>query len=112
MTGDGRPAAAQSASSPHTPRALPPVEVSTLRDPVVKSYRRIVRGLDEFERHRARAPDAPLRFRLLPRQGDTDMEAIALRIVGDTRDARALANSGTWTRRRTTIRCTAARKPN
>lgn len=107
VTGAGRPAAAQSASSPPAPRTLPPVEVSTLRDPVVKSYRRILRGLDEFERHRARAPDAPLRFRLLPRLGDTDMDAIALRIVGDTvalavpvapdrsftipRDARALA---------------------
>jgi hypothetical protein len=98
----GRPAAAQRAT-----RALPPVEVTTLRDPVVKSYRRIVRGLDEFERRHALAPDATLRFRLLPRQDATDMEAIALRIVGVTvalpvpvapdhtftipRDARALA---------------------
>lgn len=63
---------------------LPEVEISALRDPVAKSYRRIVRGIELFERRRALAPDAALRFRLWPRRADTDMNAVALRIVGDT----------------------------
>lgn len=62
---------------------LPPVEVRALRDPVEKSYRRIVRGMDLFERRRELAPNASLRFKLLPRNRDTDMEGIALGIVGE-----------------------------
>ena len=63
---------------------LPPVEVTTLREPVEKSYRRIVAGMDLFEQRRSMAPNATLRFKLLPRYRDTDMRDIALNIVGDT----------------------------
>jgi hypothetical protein len=66
------------------PVALPRVEVSAMRDTVEKSYRRIVRGMDLFERNHGLAPSAPLRFKLLPRSRDTRMEDIALEIVGDT----------------------------
>jgi hypothetical protein len=62
---------------------LPPVEVSALRDPVEKSYRKIVRGMDLFEERHRLAPNASLRFKLLPRSRDTNMEGIALTIVGD-----------------------------
>ncbi len=55
-----------------------------MRDPVEKSYRRIVSGMDLFERRHALAPSASLRFRLLPRSRDTDMRGIALDIAGDT----------------------------
>jgi hypothetical protein len=65
-------------------RALPSVEVTALHDPVEKSYRKIVKGMELFERKRALAPLASLRFRLLPRRVGTDMGGIALRIVGDT----------------------------
>jgi len=65
-------------------RALPPVEVTALRDPVEKSYRKIVRGMDLFEQRRSLAPQATLRFRLVPRRRDTSIEDIALKIVGDT----------------------------
>lgn len=68
------------------PRTLPPVEVTALRDPVEKSYRRIVQGMDLFERRRALAPQASLRFKLLPRSRDTDMTDIALAIAGETVD--------------------------
>jgi hypothetical protein len=61
---------------------LPAVEVSALRDPVEKSYRKIVKGMDLFEQRRSLAPHASLRFKLLPRSRDTDMEAIALSIEG------------------------------
>ncbi len=63
---------------------LPPVQVSALRDPVEKSYRRIVKGMDLFDDRHALAPNATLRYKLLPRSRDTDMQAIALSIAGET----------------------------
>ena len=75
--------AADAASAPAATVALPPVEVSVLRDPVEKSYRRIARGMDVFEQRRGLAPNASLRFKLLPRTRDTSMEHIALSIVSD-----------------------------
>jgi hypothetical protein len=79
------PAAAQS-EGPAGPgaRRLPPVEISATRDPVVKSYRRIIRGVDVFERRRDLAPAVSLRFKLVPRRTDADMQDISLRIVGQT----------------------------
>jgi hypothetical protein len=64
--------------------ALPPVEVSALRDPVEKSYRKIVRGMDVFEQRRSLAPNAPLRFKLLPRRRETNMQGVELSIIGET----------------------------
>ena len=63
---------------------LPPVEVRALRDPVAKSYRKIVQGMDVFEQRRSFAPDAPLRFKLLPRSRDTNMQGITLDVVGES----------------------------
>jgi hypothetical protein len=63
--------------------ALPPVEVSALRDPVEKSYRKIVRGMDLFEQRRSLAPNAALRFKLLPRSRNANMEGIELNIVSE-----------------------------
>jgi hypothetical protein len=65
------------------PTKQPRVDVTATRDPAEKSYRRIVRGMDLFERNHGLAPKAPLRFKLLPRNRETSMEDIALRIVGD-----------------------------
>lgn len=62
---------------------LPAVEARALRDPVEKSYRKIVRGMDIFEQRRSLAPNAPLRFKLLPRRRDTDMRNIELTVVSD-----------------------------
>jgi hypothetical protein len=64
--------------------ALPPVTVSALKDPVEKSYRKIVRGIDLFEKRRSLAPGAALRFKLLPRDRDTQMEGILLSVVGES----------------------------
>ncbi|MGQ0655099.1 MAG: hypothetical protein ACT4P4_23015 [Betaproteobacteria bacterium] len=58
------------------------VVITAVRDPVQKSYRRIVSGMELFERKRAMAPAAELRFKLLPRKRDTDMKGIELEIVG------------------------------
>ena len=60
------------------------VTVSAVRDPVQKSYRKIVKGMDTFEQFRALAPNAGLRYRLLPRIPGTKMEGIVLKIMGDT----------------------------
>jgi hypothetical protein len=63
---------------------LPPVTVTAAaRDPVEKSYRKMVQGMDLFERLRpAMAPNATLRFKLLPRRHSTDMAHVLLEVVG------------------------------
>jgi hypothetical protein len=59
----------------------------TSRQAVEKSYRKMVRGMDYFERARAAiAPEASLRFRLLPRKPGTDMDHIVLEVIGSTFD--------------------------
>ncbi len=60
------------------------VAVSATRNPVDKSYRKMLKGMDLFEAKHAMAPDALLRYKLLPRQPGTNMEGIELQIVGDT----------------------------
>jgi hypothetical protein len=66
--------------------ALPQVTVTgTSSDPVEKSYRKMVQGMDYFERARAAiAPNASLRFQLLPRRPGTDMDHIVLEVIGST----------------------------
>ena len=68
-----------------TETVLPSVTATATRDPVEKSYRKIIKGMDLFEeRKRILAPNATLRFKLLPRQPGTDMNGITVEIVGDT----------------------------
>jgi hypothetical protein len=59
------------------------VTVTATRDPVDKSYRKMIAGMDRFERNRALAPQATLRFQLLPRLPTTRLDGITLRVVGD-----------------------------
>ena len=74
------PAPAQLKSAP----VLAPVNVTAKanRDPVEKSYRKMISGMDLFEAERAMAPNAVLRFKLLPRRRETDMNNIDLAVVG------------------------------
>lgn len=68
-----------------TPGAdAPVVRVTSTRDPVDKSYRSMIKGLDSFQEHHALAPAATLRFKLLPRHRDSNMDGIELKVVGDT----------------------------
>jgi hypothetical protein len=60
------------------------VTVTGLANPVEKSYRRMVEGMDLFERMHALAPDAQLRFKLLPRKRGTNMDDIQLEVVGNS----------------------------
>lgn len=63
--------------------AMAIVHVPYIRDPVDKSYRKMIKGMDRFERDHALAPRAALRFRLLPRLPQSDMRDIHLRVAGD-----------------------------
>jgi hypothetical protein len=59
------------------------VTVPYTRDPVDKSYRKMISGMERFERDHALAPNASLRFRLLPRSRTVKMTGITLRVAGD-----------------------------
>jgi len=72
------PAAAQTAGQPAT------VTVQSTRDPVDKSYRKMIKGMERFARDHALAPNAPLRFQLLPRLPGVNMSGITLRVAGNT----------------------------
>src|SRR4051812_33959245 len=74
--------AAEPRSTANDP-VLAPVEVNALRDPVEKSYRKIMRGMDLFEQRHSVAPNASLRFKLLPRSRETNMQGITLTIVSE-----------------------------
>lgn len=60
------------------------VTVSATRDPVDKSYRKMIAGMERFERNHALAPQATLRFQLLPRLPTTQLDGITLRVAGDS----------------------------
>jgi hypothetical protein len=62
----------------------PSVTVAATRDPVDKSYRKMLAGMDIFESKRALAPQATLRFQLLPRLPTTQLDGITLRVAGDS----------------------------
>src|SRR5258706_14066753 len=62
------------------------IEIRALRNPVDKSYRKMVKGMDLFEEMHALAPNAVLRYKLLPRKRDTKMDGIALHVVTDRLD--------------------------
>lgn len=61
------------------------VVVTALRNPVSKSYRRMIEGMEHFEKRHHLAPEASLRFKLLPRKPGTRMDDINLQVAADTR---------------------------
>jgi hypothetical protein len=75
-------AAAQEAQASAEPKPQT-VTVTSTRDPVDKSYRKMIRGMERFEREHALAPQAVLRFHLLPRTPGANMRGITLRALGD-----------------------------
>ena len=64
---------------------LAPVTISATanRDPVEKSYRKMVRGMDLFERQRSLSPQGVLRFKLLPRKRDSSLDNLDLLVLSD-----------------------------
>ena len=60
------------------------IEISALKNPVDKSYRKMVKGMDLFERDHSLAPDAALRYRLLQRKPGGDIERAPVYLVGSS----------------------------
>ena len=60
------------------------IRITAVRQPVDKSYRDMVKGMDLFEQMHARAPKASLRYKLYPRKRDADMHIGQLSLVGET----------------------------
>ncbi|HZM34433.1 MAG TPA: hypothetical protein VFC18_08045 [Burkholderiales bacterium] len=63
------------------------VVVTALRNPVNKSYKKMVEGEQLFnERREALAPRATLRFKLIPRKPDVSMDGVRLEVSSDSVD--------------------------
>ena len=60
------------------------VVVTAVRDPVKKSYRKMLDGAALFEERRHLAPAAALRFKLLPRKRGTSIEGVELEVASDS----------------------------
>ena len=67
-------------------QSLPPVTVSGKAnlDPVEKSYRKMIRSLDLFDKQHTLAPNASLRFKLLARRRDTNMNDVGIDVLGSS----------------------------
>jgi hypothetical protein len=74
----GAQAAEESAAAPKS------VEVNSIRNPEMRSYRSIWAGFEAFDEHHGMAPAAPLRFQLLGPDGKpAATEGLALRLASD-----------------------------
>ncbi|MES2901696.1 MAG: hypothetical protein V4723_18365 [Pseudomonadota bacterium] len=70
-------------ASAETPAEMQTVEVSGIKNPELRSYRKMMAGLDAFDSYRHLAPKADvLRFRLKPRHADEPLAGVTLRISG------------------------------
>ncbi|TWI65243.1 hypothetical protein IP91_02650 [Pseudoduganella lurida] len=63
--------------------AQPVVEVRDVRDPELKPYATMVKGLDAFDAEHARAPQATLRFLLRPATRAEGLDGLELKVSGD-----------------------------
>lgn len=90
--------------APSTTLAPVTITAKANRDPVEKSYRKMISGMDLFEKERMMlAPAAALRFKLLPRHRDTDMNNIEMDVLGTATDfAVPIAPDHTFTLQRNT----------
>ncbi|WP_239024460.1 hypothetical protein [Ramlibacter humi] len=82
----GACAFAQQQPAPVSGGTLPGVNVKSAgKESVEKSYRRMVRGMDLFERERARlSPQGQLRFKVLPRKPGVNLDRLDLYVLGKT----------------------------
>ena len=89
--------------------------VKAVRDPVSKSYRKMVEGAQLFEQRRHLAPRAELRFKLIPRKPDTKMNGVELEVAAESvAIPLKVASDQTFTieRNRTALRENARVMPN
>lgn len=74
------------------------VSIHQTRNPVDKSYRKMIAGMDLFERMHHLAPNAKLKFKLLPRRVDTNMSDIKMSLRGDSQSTTiSIAENNTFT---------------
>ncbi|MFZ6768952.1 hypothetical protein ACO0LM_17980 [Undibacterium sp. Di26W] len=59
------------------------VEISSTRDPELKSYKQMYKGLEAFDQYRQLAPAAMLKFILLPVDANTSLRDLNLRIASE-----------------------------
>lgn len=59
------------------------VEISSTRDPELKSYRQMYKGLEAFDQYRQLAPAAMLKFMLLPVDANTSLNDLTMRIASE-----------------------------
>src|SRR5579859_1752010 len=62
------------------------IEITALKNPVDKSYRKMVKGMDLFDREHALAPQASLRYKLLQRKPGGEIERATVHILGRSFD--------------------------
>lgn len=79
-----RPVLAETGTDETPTEAVQQVAVASSKDPDWKPYRKMLAGLDAFERHHALAPRAELKFILRPQQAKLSVADLKLRIVGDS----------------------------
>jgi hypothetical protein len=80
------------------PAAAPLVEVSSVRNPALKSYRQMFKGVDAFQDHHQLAPATDLRFVLAADDNAVRLDELTLRIAGDNTSIPVpLTKDGTFT---------------
>ena len=79
-------AMAETDTQDSSPEITQQVAVSGSRDPDWKPYRKMLAGMDAFERYHSLAPQAELKFILRPQQPNLAVPDLKLRIVGDSVD--------------------------
>lgn len=87
-------AGAQDAPDADTPQV---VEVGGVKNPELKSYKVMLKGVDAFEQHRKYAPAAPMKFMLVSATPGGSVDGVTLRVAGDnTSENIPIAADGTF----------------
>lgn len=77
--------------------AVQVVEVSGVKNPELKPYRQMVKGIDAFEKFHSLAPAASLRFQLLGVNKDVAFDKVSLKLSGSNTDVSLpIAADGTF----------------
>src|SRR5471030_1461823 len=91
-------AAAPAANVAAAADTAPVVEVSSVKNPELKSYRQMLKGVDAFREYHPLAPATALKFVLVADDSAVKLDDVTLRIAGDTTSIPVpLAKDGTFT---------------
>ena len=75
---------AQAPEAPEADAETPQVvEVGGVKNPELKSYKVMLKGVDAFDEHRKYAPAAPMKFKLVSATPGGSVDGVTLRIAGD-----------------------------